>query len=364
MLTFTGSRPASWAAAIPSRTLATGKSTPFIAAKTASSSESRLTVTRRSPASRSAGGELPQGGAVRRQRQVELAAVRPAERRQHRDEDRQVAPDERLAARDPELLDAELDERPRDPLDLLEASAPRPSRQEREVRPEDLLRHAVRAAEVAAIRDRDAEVVQRPAEEVLDGVLARARSRRGRRGSILLKPRFCARGDAITAADSPAARRPPPTHPYHWDALVVPLADSTTPTTQRTMPTRPGHPAVSGEAPSPWPRPTPARASGSPGARSDPTSNRPRPIRPATARPTLRPAGPRPTPPPRAARRRPSSRPIPAGARPAPPPSGARPRRSPRPPRRRRPRPRSPASSSPTSRRRCRPPRRRSGTRT
>ena len=54
MLTFTGSRPASWAAAIPSRTFATGKSTPFIAEKTASSSESRLTVTRRRPASRSA----------------------------------------------------------------------------------------------------------------------------------------------------------------------------------------------------------------------------------------------------------------------------------------------------------------------
>ena len=36
----------------------------------------------------------------------------------------QVAPDERLAARDPQLLDAELDERPRRALDLLEASGP------------------------------------------------------------------------------------------------------------------------------------------------------------------------------------------------------------------------------------------------
>ena len=43
-----------------------------------------------------------------------------AEGRQHRDEDRQVAPDERLAAGDPQLLDAELDEGPGDPLDLLE----------------------------------------------------------------------------------------------------------------------------------------------------------------------------------------------------------------------------------------------------
>ena len=53
MLILTGPRPASWAAAIPSRTFATGKSTPFIAANVASSSESRLTVTRCSPASRS-----------------------------------------------------------------------------------------------------------------------------------------------------------------------------------------------------------------------------------------------------------------------------------------------------------------------
>ena len=41
------------AASIPSRTFATGKSIPFIAPNTASSSESRLTVTRCSPAAAS-----------------------------------------------------------------------------------------------------------------------------------------------------------------------------------------------------------------------------------------------------------------------------------------------------------------------
>ena len=46
MLTLSGVRPASSAASIPSSTRATGKSIPFIAPKTASSSESRLTVTR------------------------------------------------------------------------------------------------------------------------------------------------------------------------------------------------------------------------------------------------------------------------------------------------------------------------------
>src|SRR4051794_11993711 len=53
VLILIGARPASRAAAIPSSTFATGKSTPFIRPKTSSSSESRLTVTRASPASRS-----------------------------------------------------------------------------------------------------------------------------------------------------------------------------------------------------------------------------------------------------------------------------------------------------------------------
>ena len=120
MLILTGPRPASCAAAIPSRTFATGKSTPFIAEKIASSSESRLTVTRCSPASRSAAASARRAEPFVVRVRSSGAAVGPAERREHRDEDRQVAPDERLAAGDPELLDAEPDEGPRDPLDLLE----------------------------------------------------------------------------------------------------------------------------------------------------------------------------------------------------------------------------------------------------
>src|SRR5207244_659987 len=46
MFTFTGARPAAAAASIPSSTRATGKSTSFMARKTSSSSESRLTLTR------------------------------------------------------------------------------------------------------------------------------------------------------------------------------------------------------------------------------------------------------------------------------------------------------------------------------
>ena len=51
------------------------------------------------------------------------------------------------------------------PLDLLEGQDLVP-RQERVVAPEDLLRHAVGAPEVAPVRDRDPQVAQRPPERV------------------------------------------------------------------------------------------------------------------------------------------------------------------------------------------------------
>ena len=86
---------------------------------------------------------------------------------QHRDEVRQRLPDERLAAGDPQLPDAELDEDPGQPADLLVGQDLR-VRQEGVVAPEDLGRHAVRAAEVAAVRDRDPEVAQRPPSSIED----------------------------------------------------------------------------------------------------------------------------------------------------------------------------------------------------
>ena len=88
-----------------------------------------------------------------------------AERGELRDQELEVAAQQRLAARDPELLHAELDEDARDALDLLERQELAP-RQEAVVAPEDLLRHAVDAAEVAAVRDRDPQIAQRPAERV------------------------------------------------------------------------------------------------------------------------------------------------------------------------------------------------------
>ncbi len=87
------------------------------------------------------------------------------QRRQVGDQRRQVPADERLAAGDPELVDAEPDEDRRQPRDLLERQHLL-ARQEREVAAEDLGRHAVRAPEVASIRDRDPQVPQRATESV------------------------------------------------------------------------------------------------------------------------------------------------------------------------------------------------------
>ena len=105
-------------------------------------------------------GLLRQQRAVRRQRDVEAA-----ERRQALDQHLEVAAQERLAARDPDLLDAVRDERAREPLDLLEAEQLL-AVHEAVAATEHLLGHAVDAAEVAAVGDRDPEVADRPAQGV------------------------------------------------------------------------------------------------------------------------------------------------------------------------------------------------------
>ncbi len=165
VLILIGARPAARAAAIPSSTRETGKSTPFIGPNTASSSESRLTVIRCRPASASGAARALQRRAVGRQRQVDRVAVGRAQRRQVGDQRRQVAADQRLAAGDPELVDAEPHEDRRQPRDLLERQDLLAG-QEREVAAEDLGGHAVRAPEVAAVGDRDPQVTQRAAEAV------------------------------------------------------------------------------------------------------------------------------------------------------------------------------------------------------
>ncbi len=77
----------------------------------------------------------------------------------------EIAAQERFASCDPELVDAEVDEDARDALDLLEREE-LAARQETVLVAEDLLRHAVHAAEVAAVGDRDPQVAHRPSERV------------------------------------------------------------------------------------------------------------------------------------------------------------------------------------------------------
>ena len=105
---------------------------------------------------------LRQEGAVRRQRQVESRNGG-----KHLDEALDIAADQRLAAREADLLDAEACENAGEPGDLLESEQVA-AREEGVVAAVDLLRHAVDAAEVAAVRDRDPEVAQRPVESVFE----------------------------------------------------------------------------------------------------------------------------------------------------------------------------------------------------
>ncbi len=98
--------------------------------------------------------------AVRRHGQVEAWDVG-----EHRDELLDVTSQQRLAAGQPDLLDSMSRQDPRQPLDLLEREE-LGAREEAVAAPEDLLRHAVGAAEVAAVRDRDAEVSKRSSQAV------------------------------------------------------------------------------------------------------------------------------------------------------------------------------------------------------
>ncbi len=114
---------------------------------------------RRSPASASELRLLREQRAVRRQGQIHV------ELRQLRDEPLQVAPHERLSSRDADLAHAALDEDACDACDLFERQQLAPI-EERMVTAVRLLGHAVDAAEVAAVGDRDAQIAQRPAEGV------------------------------------------------------------------------------------------------------------------------------------------------------------------------------------------------------
>ena len=104
-------------------------------------------------------------------------------------------PEQGLAAREPDLLDPEADERAGDPLELLEGQELLPVH-EPVVVAEDRLRHAVRAAEVAAVGDRDPQVAYGPTEGV-----ERVHTQRVRNGHRAESRRACLLG-------KPAGTRP------------------------------------------------------------------------------------------------------------------------------------------------------------
>ena len=85
--------------------------------------------------------------------------------RELRHEPREVAPHERLAAGQPHVAHAHLGEQPDEPRDLLEREDPVALQPRQPLR-----RHAVLAAEVAAVGDGDAHVADRPAVAVAQGL--------------------------------------------------------------------------------------------------------------------------------------------------------------------------------------------------
>ncbi len=185
MLILSGPRPARSAASIPRSTSATGKSASFMRRKIASSMASRLTVTRPQARGLQRRRLALEDRAVGRQREVERRAVGARQLGEHRDQPLEVAPQERLAAGEADLLHAVRDEQPREADDLLEGQQRR-VRQERVLLVEHLLRHAVAAAEVAAVGDRDAQVAQRPIEAVVENAGGRVDARRnGRRARAI-----------------------------------------------------------------------------------------------------------------------------------------------------------------------------------
>ena len=89
----------------------------------------------------------------------------PGTASQHPHQARQLPAQEGLAAGDAELGDAEADEDPDEAGDLFKAEDGLP-RQVGVVGAEHLAGHAVGAAEVAAVCDRDAEGLEGPAQDV------------------------------------------------------------------------------------------------------------------------------------------------------------------------------------------------------
>jgi hypothetical protein len=153
---------------------------------------------------------LDQQRAIGGQREVERFAVGASQLGQHAHQHLEVAPQQRLAAGQADLLDAVRGEHARQAGDLLEAEQ-RALRQEGVVAVEHLLGHAIAAAEVAAVGDRDAQVAQRPAQGVGQQAVGGARldgNARHRRKVALVGNRDHWQGGFAHPGIVPRRRRP------------------------------------------------------------------------------------------------------------------------------------------------------------
>jgi hypothetical protein len=137
--------------------------------KLSSLSPSRLTVRRDKPGILQglglAGQQQAIGGQGDFDRLSPIASLIAAQLRQFFDQPLDTAPQQRLATAQADLADAQLDEGAGDPLDLLEAEQ-FAARQEKVILAERCAWHAVGAAKIATVGDRDAQVTQGPLQEV------------------------------------------------------------------------------------------------------------------------------------------------------------------------------------------------------
>ena len=161
MLILTGVSPSAAAASMASSTLATGKSASFMALKLASSSESRLTVMRVRPAAFRALALAFKSRSVRGEREIDAGQFSG----QHFDQPLDSSAQQRLAAGEANLFHAVAAEDLRQTHDLLEGQH-FVVRQKLILAVEHFLGHAVGAAEIAAIGDRNAQVAQAAAASV------------------------------------------------------------------------------------------------------------------------------------------------------------------------------------------------------
>ena len=103
--------------------------------------------------------------AVGGQCEVERAALGRGQLREPFDQEFEILAQQRFATRQADFFDAMRDEQPSQPLDFLEPQQ-RAVRQERVVLVEHRARHAVHAAEIAAIGHRNAQIPQRTRQRV------------------------------------------------------------------------------------------------------------------------------------------------------------------------------------------------------